>query len=234
MVNLFGWLGIEGDKIIMHNFEYVPKEEWKPVKDELSEIIQKLQDEVRDCFTFQYRFVGSSARNMITRDSKSNTGYDFDVNIEVDDPDENYSAKEIRNILREGLNRVTNPYGYPFYGYDNAEDSTRVLTIKVKDRTNSRILYSCDFCIVYNCPDGRQQYIRYNKKQGSYSWEYQPKGFYDLPAKIKYIKNCDCWQQVRDLYIVKKNMNTDNNKKSRSIFAETVQEVCQKNGYYHK
>ena len=102
----------------MHNFEYVPKEEWKPVKDELSEIIQKLQDEVRDCFTFQYRFVGSSARNMITRDSKSNTGYDFDVNIEVDDPDENYSAKEVRNILREGLNRVTNPYGYPFYRYD--------------------------------------------------------------------------------------------------------------------
>ena len=218
----------------MHNFEYVPKKEWEPVRDELLKIIQKLQDEVKHDFIFKFHFVGSSARNMRTRDSKSNTGYDFDVNIEVDDPDENYSAKEIRNILREGLNRVTNPYGYPFYRYDYTEDSTRVLTIKVKDRTNSRILYSCDFCIINNCPDGLQQYIRYNKKQQSYSWEYQPKGFYDLPAKIKYIKNRHCWQQVRDLYIVKKNMNTDNNKKSRSIFAETVQEVCQKNGYYHK
>lgn len=218
----------------MHNFEYVPKEEWEPVRDELLKIIQKLQDEVRHNFIFKFHFVGSSARNMITRDSKSNTGYDFDVNIEVDDPDEDYSAKEIRDILRKGLDRVTNPYLYPIYRYDYTEDSTRVLTIKVKDRTNSRILYSCDFCIINNCPDGRQQYIRCNKKQESYSWEYQPKGFYDLPAKIKYIKNCHCWQQVRDLYIVKKNMNTDNNKKSRSIFAETVQEVCQKNGYYHK
>lgn len=218
----------------MHNFEYVPKEEWEPVRDELLKIIQKLQDEVRHNFIFKFHFVGSSARNMITRDSKSNTGYDFDVNIEVDDPDEDYSAKEIRDILRKGLDRVTNPYLYPIYRYDYTEDSTRVLTIKVKDRTNSRILYSCDFCIINNCPDGQQQYIRYNKKQQSYSWEYQPKGFYDLPAKIKYIKNRHCWQQVRDLYIVKKNMNTDNNKKSRSIFAETVQEVCQKNGYYHK
>lgn len=217
----------------MHNFEYVPKKEWEPVKDELLKIIQKLQDEVKHNFIFKFHFVGSSTRNMITRDSKSNTGYDFDVNIEVDDPDENYSAKEIRDILREGLNRVTN-HLYPIYRYDYTEDSTRVLTIKVKDRTNSRILHSCDFCIINNCPDGRQQYIRYNKKQGSYSWEYQPKGFYDLPAKIKYIKNCHCWQQVRDLYIVKKNMNTDDDKKSRSIFAETVQEVCQKNGYYHK
>lgn len=218
----------------MHNFEYVPKKEWKPVRDELLKIIQKLQNEVREYFTFQYRFVGSSSRNMITRDSKSNTGFDFDINIEVNDPDEDYSAEEIRNILRKGLDRASNPFGYPFFRYDYTEDSTRVLTIKVKDRTNSRILYSCDFCIINNCPDGRQQYIRYNKKQGSYSWEYQPKGFYDLPAKIKYIKNRHCWQQVRDLYIVKKNMNTDNDKKSRSLFAETVQEVCQKNGYYNK
>ena len=53
--------------MIMHNFEYVPKEEWKPIKDELLEIIHRLQNEVRDSFTFQYHFVGSSSRNMITR-----------------------------------------------------------------------------------------------------------------------------------------------------------------------
>ena len=43
----------------MHDFEYVPKEEWKPIRDELFEIIHSLQNEVSDNFTFQYHFVGS-------------------------------------------------------------------------------------------------------------------------------------------------------------------------------
>jgi hypothetical protein len=214
----------------MHNFEYVPNEEWELIRKELFEIIHRLQDEVREKFTFQYHFVGSSKRNMITRDCNSNT--DFDVNIQVNDPDEDYSAEEIRNILHKGLDKVTNPYGYSIFGYDYTEDSTRVLSIKVKDRVNSRILHSCDFCIIYECGDGRQQYIRYNKKQNSYSWEYQPKGFYKLPDKIEWIKKHGLWQQVRDSYIDKKNANTNDNKKSRSIFAETIQQICQQNGYY--
>lgn len=216
----------------IHNFEYVPKEEWKPVRDELFEIIRRLQNEVRDKFTFRYDFVGSSERKMITRDRNSNTGFDFDVNIEVNDPDDFYSPKEIRNILRSGLDRVTNPCGCPCFGYGYTEDSTRVLTLKVKDSTNSRILHSCDFCIIYEYGDGRQQYIRYNKTQNSYSWEYQPKGYDKLPDKIKWIKKHRLWQQVRNSYIDKKNQNTDNYKKSRAIFAETIQQVCQQNGYY--
>ena len=216
----------------MRDFVYVPPEEWKPLRDELLEIIHNLQDEVRGEFTFQYHFVGSSQRNMITRDRNSNTGFDFDVNLEVNDPDEDYSAEEIRRILRNGLNKVTHPNGFPVYGYDHTEDSTRVLTIKVKDRANSLIQHSCDFCIVYECEDGRQQYIRYNEKHGSYTWEYQPKGYTKLPRKIQWIKKHGLWQEVGDIYIEKKNANNDDNKKSRSIFAETIQQVCQQNGYY--
>ena len=215
--------------MVMHDFEYVPYKEWKPIRDELLEIIHRLQDEVREKFTFQYHFVGSSKRNMITRDRKSNIGFDFDVNIKVNDSDEHYSAKEIRNILQKGLDRVTNPYGFSIFGYDHTKDSTRVLTIKVKDRANSRILYSCDFCIIYECRDGRQQYIRYNKKQNTYSWEYQSKGYMELPAKIEWIKEQGLWQQVLDYYIYKKNINDNPDKHSRTIFAETVHEIWQKN-----
>ena len=34
--------------MIMHDFEYVPKEEWKLIRDELFEIIHRLQNELRD------------------------------------------------------------------------------------------------------------------------------------------------------------------------------------------
>lgn len=213
----------------MHDFEYVPNYEWEPVRDELLDIIHRLQDEVQEHFTFQYHFVGSSKRRMITRDRNSNIGFDFDVNIEVNDPQGNYDPDEIRDILRKGLDKVTNPYEFSIWGYDYTEDSTRVLTIKVKDRANSRILHSCDFCIIYECGDGRQQYIRYNKQQNSYTWESQPKGFIKLPAKIDWIKEHGLWQEVRDHYIYKKNVNDNPNKHSHTIFAETVHEVWQKN-----
>lgn len=213
----------------MHDFEYVPIEEWKPVKDKLIEIIHRLQNEVRDNFTFQYHFVGSSKWKMITRDRNSNIGFDFDVNIEVNDPNEYYSAKEIRNILRIGLDKAIRPYQYSVFEYDRTEDSTRVLTIKVKDRPHSRILHSCDFCIIHECEDGQWHYIRYNKKQNNYLWECQSKGYMWLPSKIEWVKKHGLWQQVRNHYIDKKNENDDPNKHSRSIFAETVHEIWQKN-----
>ena len=64
---------------------------------------------------------------MITRDRNSNTGFDFDVNIEVNDPDENHSAeKNSKHSPRKGLDKVNNPnpYGYSILGYNYTEDST--------------------------------------------------------------------------------------------------------------
>lgn len=85
----------------MHDFRYVSKKEAAPVKAELLEIIHEVQDIVRDDFTFQYTFIGSSSRNMITEDIKSNIGYDFDVNLEVNDDEENFSAEQIKLKLKQ-------------------------------------------------------------------------------------------------------------------------------------
>lgn len=49
----------------MHDFCYVSKKEAAPVKAELLDIIHEVQDIVRDDFTFQFTFIGSSSRNMI-------------------------------------------------------------------------------------------------------------------------------------------------------------------------
>lgn len=210
----------------MHNFTYVTKKEAAPIKATLIEVIKQVQDAVRDDFTFQYRFIGSSSRGMITQDTKSNIGFDFDVNIEVNDDNENYSPEEIRIIIHNALNKVVRQYGYDF-----AEDSTRVLTIKVKDRMHSRIVHSCDFAIVYNCNDGRQQYIRYDKARGNYTWEYQKSGFCDLQKKADWLKANKHWQEVLDRYIEKKNENVDPDKHSRSLYAETINDICMKYHY---
>ena len=210
----------------MHDFKYVTKNEAKPIKNELYQILYEVQDLVREKFTFKFAPVGSSSRNMITYDTKSNIGFDFDINIEVNDDDQNFGAGEIRTILRTAINKVA-----PRYDYKHCEDSTRVLTIKKIDTFGSRIIHSCDFAIVYNCNDGRQQYIRFNKGNNYYSWEYQGKGFSGLDKKINWLKKENLWGELQDHYILKKNTNDNLNKHSRSIFAESINEMCQKNGY---
>lgn len=118
-----------------------------------------------------------------------------------------------------------------------AEDPTRVLPIKVKDRKRSKIVNSIDFAFVYDYKDDegidRQEYIHFNKKQNSYTWAEQGEGYYQLQDKIQWIKDQHLWDSdLRPYYLLKKNLNTDPNLHSRTIFANAVHEICQKNGYY--
>lgn len=220
----------------MHDFHYISKHDPKVQEafQELQVLIHELQDAVRDDFTFSYRPVGSYSRNMITFDTKANVGFDFDINIEVNDEQEEFSAKDVKTALIKGLNSIA-----PKHGFDFPENSTRVITIKVKDRKHSKIIYSCDFAIVNNYEDADgneyQQYIRFNKNNGGYSWCEQPDGYYMLPEKYQWIiANSDqgFLDELRELYIEKKNLNDDPNVHSRTIFANAVHEVCQKEGFY--
>lgn len=209
---------------MQHDFQYVSKKEAAKVKNVLIEMIHEVQDIVRDNFTFDFWFVGSSKNNMITYDLKSNIGFDFDVNIQVNDDDKEYFPDEIKHILRLAFDKVVRKYGYSY-----CEDSTRVLTIKFIDYRCSIILHSCDFAIVYNCEDGKQRYIRYNKKQQFYSWEFQQNPYQLLSERIELLKKNKLWNELRDYYIEKKNRNVNPDKRSRAILAESVNEVCQKN-----
>ncbi|MDE5841524.1 MAG: hypothetical protein K2H11_00935, partial [Malacoplasma sp.] len=152
---------IKRKQVINISYRFVEKEEYSFIKNELIDLIHLVQDEVREYFTFRYDFVGSSKYNMITTNDKSNIGFDFDLDIRVNDDEENYTAEEIRNILKEAFNKIINQ---GFTNFDYPENSTRVLTIKVKDQWNSKILYSADIAVVFDCEDGRQQYIHFNKK----------------------------------------------------------------------
>lgn len=210
----------------MHDFIYASRNEAKPFKNELIQIIYEVQDLVEDYFTFQFRPVGSSSRNMITYDRKSNIGFDFDFDLEINDNDEEYSADQIRHIIKNAIDQVA-----PRYGYKHCEDSTRVLTIQTVNTFTSQILHSCDFALVYNCDDGRQQYIRFNKKNNNYTWEYQGKGFKNLEKKITWLKHNGYWGELQDYYIDKKNQNNNPDKHSRSIFAESINEIYQKRLY---
>ena len=217
-----------------HDFQYISKHDPKVEAsyEDLMQLLREVRKELKKDYTFQHRIVGSYGRNMMTYDAKGNVGPDFDVNIYPNDDDNTIKPKDLKLKFKAALDKCG-----PAHGFAAAEDSTRVLTIKIKDRKNSRVVFSVDFCIVNDYTDDngdeRQEYIRFNKKQNSYSWGQQPAGYYMLPEKIQWIKDNWLWQQVLDKYIEKKNSNGDPHVHSRTIFAIAVQEVCQQNGYYY-
>lgn len=202
----------------MYHFEYVSKKEAAPYKAELIEILHQVQDYVRDDFTFQFTFIGSSSRNMITYDPTTNIGFDFDVNITVNDDDEDYSPEEIRTILHNAFSRFMTAYGY-----NKCEQSTRVISIKVVDQWSSRVIRSCDFAVVYEGRNG-QQYIRFNKERNYFSWEFQTQPYKELEFRADYLKENGHWNEVLEIYLDKKNNNYNPDKHSRSLYAETINE----------
>ena len=115
----------------MYHFEYVTKAEAAPVKKELIAIINAVQDLLRDHFTFRFDFIGSSARNMITQDIKSNIGFDFDVNIEVNFIDREYSPREIREKLKVAPDATLAPAGALYM-------STAFSTLKLDRKTEAQ------------------------------------------------------------------------------------------------
>lgn len=216
-----------------HNFQYISKHDEKVVSayNNLIKILKNVQNEIRDKFTFQYKIVGSYSRNMITYDSKSNIGFDLDVNIYPNDDFNEYSPQEIKTTLIKAFRKYLKKYKY-----SKLENSTRVITIKVNDTKNSKIIHSIDFAIVHDYEDEEgyqcQEYIRFNKKHNSYTWEEQDDVFYMLVDKIEWIKDEDLWQELREMYLKRKNSNNDINKKSRSLFAESVNNICNEYGYF--
>ena len=202
----------------MYHFEYVSKKEAAPYKAELIEILHQVQDYVRDDFTFQFTFIGSSSRNMITYDPTTNIGFDFDVNITVNDDDEDYSPEEIRTILHNAFSRFMTAYGF-----NKCEQSTRVISIKVVDQWSSRVIRSCDFAVVYEGRNG-QQYIRFNKERNYFSWEFQTQPYKELEFRADYLKENGHWNEVLEVYLDKKNNNYNPDKHSRSLYAETINE----------
>ena len=119
----------------MYHFQYVSKNEIASLKNQVIELIGLVQDEIRNHFTFQYEFVGSVKRNMVTCDVKSNIGFDFDVNIMVNDDAGNLIKSVWYNAIYEEAYSVLNVY------YDNYLKMTKI----VINPTGSLNTFSEDF-----------------------------------------------------------------------------------------
>jgi hypothetical protein len=204
-------------------FEFVSKTEFKPIKDEIENIIHKLQNSMRDYkVTCSYKLVGSGGKHLVTRAINCNEGYDFDYNLDIQKSG-GLTDRELRQTIKAKLNEVLTEYNY-----SNVSEGKNSLTIKVIDYDQSSIEHSCDFAIVNDYVDKNddlyEEILVWIREDDSYIWNKRPYGK-NYKTKLANLKANGLWEEVKEEYLNLKNNNMDSNKKSFSIYFEAINNV---------
>ena len=204
-------------------YEFVPKSELNPVKDQVEGIINMLQDSMRVFgVTFTFKLVGSGGKNLVTRVVNGNTGFDFDYNLGIQ-KDGDLSAKDLRLKVKRELEKLLQGTGY-----STVSSGKQSMTFKFIDHDNSRIVHSCDFALVNDyvdeVGDSIQEILIWQREDDTYIWNKRSyaKNHSD---KLSNLKANGLWQEVKDEYLKIKNNNQDKEKKSFSLFFEAINNV---------
>ena len=207
-------------------YEYVSKAEYQPVREKLEKIIWNVHHYMSANYgvTFQHRLIGSGKRHLITRVKNGNKGFDFDYNFIVNESiAKNWDPKELKFCFMEAMKKSIRGTAY-----QNPNDSTSAITLKVVDNENSKRLHSCDFAIIYyerNDPSNQYYCLINHKQVKKYKFE-KRKHSENMTEKVRKIKQFDGgWEMITTEYLKLKNNNQDENKHSYSLYVEAVNNV---------
>lgn len=226
----------------MEKYEYVPKSEYQPLREDVEEIIKRVQVIVRKKFTFTFHLIGSGKKHLITRVVGGNKGFDLDYNLKLNNPsDDKYWEPEFARTT------IFDAFQEAIKGTDftKCEDSTSSICIKCIDKKNSKIVYSADFAVVCFIPSKTSmQYVKRDKSIPVPTYSWQPRKYTShIDDNLNYLKyECDdywydikndYWTEIKNEYLKVKNKNKDKNKHSFQLFYEAVNNVVnQANQFY--
>ncbi len=207
-------------------YEYVTKAEYKPLQEEATRILQKMQSQLKKKFPFSFQLVGSGKRHLVTRIKGGNKGFDLDYNLLLKGDCRDYDAEEVKQCFMNAMKNALK--GSPLKLSD-PKDSSSVITLQSVDRKNSKIKYSCDFAIICYSYDedsdlNGYKYLKNDKKSGNYIWNFRPINSdpEELVEKICEYENG--WDCVRKEYLRLKDCNKGR-KRSYAIYREAVNNV---------
>lgn len=194
-----------------------------------SDIVNQLVQEINkdDRMSVRAFLVGSGARNLFTQNG--NQPIDLDYNLEIMDYDyyDFRNGREIKEYIRKKFNIVLEKNDF-----SDCKDSTSALTKeKIHFTQGNQTEFSIDICIVKQDIYGWYRLI--HNKYGNiyfdrYSWE-KARDSKGLDDRVKWLKNNDLWEEVRETYLHKKNMYRarpyDHHHPSFIVYIESVNEV---------
>ncbi len=183
-------------------------------------ILHRVQDEVRDYFTFDIRLIGSGDKRLVTQNSDESFDLDYNIILQkdkkglLDNPRQikELFVKRFKVILEENVS-----------GYNYVSDSTSVITAKLI--RNNKIEFSFDVAIMVEGDDGYFYRLIHDKGTNRYIWN-QVKQSANYFERFKAVKENGYWMAFKRRYLELKNiyLSKQDRRKSFSIFLETLNE----------
>ncbi len=196
-----------------------------------SDLINQLVQEINSKNTMKVKacLVGSGARNLETQNEQEPIDLDYNLIIVKANFDIN-NCREIKEYVRKEFNRVLkrNNWG-------DCQDSTFALSTEYRHfTTGNNTCFKIDLGIIYDNKDAWYRLI-HNKTgvvdNDSWIWNMGANS-QNLNKKVEYIKKNYYWEEVRRVYLEKKNLyliRRDYNHPSFNCYIEAINEI-----YYAK
>ena len=128
--------------------EYVSKKEVKPWRAMFHKWMKNIRTKVKEKgITFTYRLVGSAKRNLVIR--HHNQGFDCDYQIFIQRNSKALSPKEIKLLFKSVIDEVG-----VVDCFEPCENSTSSLTIKMVDKSQSKVRVGYDVVILQETDEG--------------------------------------------------------------------------------
>lgn len=192
--------------------------------DIVNQLVQTINNE--DFLNVQAHLIGSGAKNLITQNENEDIDLDYNLVIINSSWDIN-DCKQIKEYVKKKFNDVLKNSGL-----GACSDSKSCLSTKKMhfERDNSA-KFSIDLAIVCENQDGAW-YRLIHKKTGyvdhdEWIWNIS-RNSKELTNKVKWIKDNNLWNELRNAYLAKKNMylrRGDNEHPSFICYIETVNEI---------
>ena len=190
----------------------------KQIFDKAFKQVQK--DAKAEGLTFSCNLVGSAKRNMILENK--NEGFDCDYQLFLQKNKKDLTPSEIKRLLIQLFDRHLSKNN----GFTNCEDSTTAITKKRK-LPNGKILFRYDI-VILNCNQAVPSIIKRNNN--GHTWCQLPQER-NYPLNLEKIEGPEMWNDLRERYREKKNMQFHNQgyqkRKSFQILNEAINEILQ-------
>lgn len=174
--------------------------------------------------------VGSGGRNMVTQNEKQPIDFDFNIEIISCGRFSINDGHKLKEEIRKAFNEVLNKNGW-----GDCQDSTSALTTEQRELTKgNKTPFSIDVCIINVTQDGRVNRLIHEKTGFTYMDRYywnETRESRKIWEREYFIKDNKCWEEVRRVYLDKKNLYLQRNlydKSSFICFIEAVNEIYYK------
>ena len=199
--------------------EYVSKKEVKPWRSMFHTWMRNIRPKMKEKgITFTTCLVGSAKRNLVIR--HHNKGFDCDYQIFIQRNKNDLSPKNIKLLFKSVIDEVC-----VADDFEPCENSTSSLTIKMVDKSQSKVCVGYDVVILQETDEGLKILRCQNKgtKKESFVFELLP-NITNMSAKLAKIKGKKQWDKLRERYYNKK-INYNGEKKSFQLLNEAINEV---------